>query len=218
MPPTSLHMTALEITHSRPPADIATLLDLLAPAIPSLVNLPSSSSDAAPRRRARLIKPLLGFDASALALSFVPAADGEGLDGSGRDSGGRVRERGDDAYTYHHLRRDLCEAVGRAGVEVGSRYVVPSAHLTIGRFIREGDFREGAGGGVDGARVRGLVERIEEVNAWLRREYWPRGEAEAGGIREGGEWVVGEGKGLDCRKGALWYGSGGETVLLGEGF
>jgi hypothetical protein len=29
---------------------------------------------------------------------------------------------------------------------------------------------------------------------------------------------VGEEKGLEFRKGALWYGAGGETVLLGKGF
>jgi hypothetical protein len=31
------------------------------------------------------------------------------------------------------------------------------------------------------------------------------------------EWLVGDGKGLDCREGALWYG-GGQTVRLGKGF
>jgi hypothetical protein len=48
----------------------------------------------------------------------------------------------------------------------------------------------------------------------LEREFWPTQE----GIRDGGEWIVGEEKGLEVRKGTLWYGSGGETVLVGEGF
>lgn len=69
-------------------------------------------------------------------------------------------------------------------------------------------------GRVDRERVGKLVERIEEVNAWLEREYWPR---EGERVKDGGEWVVGEEKGLDCRKGTLWYG-GGETVRLGKGF
>lgn len=67
---------------------------------------------------------------------------------------------------------------------------------------------------MDREKVRNLVERIEEINAWLEREYWPRGGEE---IRAGGEWIVGEEKGLDCRRGTLWYG-GGETVRLGKGF
>lgn len=207
-------MTALEITHSRTPDFVASLVAQLASAaaVAALANHPSSS----PRHRARLVRPLLGFDASAIALSFVPASGGEGLVG-GRDSGGRERAAGDDGYTYHHLRRDLFEKATQAGIEVGSRYVVPSAHLTVARFIRDGDFwADGEEGKVDGGKVRRLVERIEEVNEWLKREFWPKGEGE--GIKEGGEWVVGEGKGLDCRKGALWYGSGGETVMLGEGF
>ncbi|GME41275.1 RNA ligase/cyclic nucleotide phosphodiesterase [Neofusicoccum parvum] len=209
MPPTSLHMTAIEITHSRTADEISALVAQMQPAIPSLANHPSSS----PTHRARLVKPLLGFDASAIALSFVPAADGEGLV-DGRDTAGRQREPADDAYTYHHLRRDLFAKSTEAGVKVDSRYVVPSAHLTVARFIRERDFQDGEGK-VDGEKVARLVKRIEEVNGWLREEFWPR---ETGGIKEGGEWVVGEGKGLDCRRGALWYGSGGETVMLGDGF
>ncbi|KAL1646357.1 hypothetical protein SLS58_003316 [Diplodia intermedia] len=218
MPQTSLHMTALEVTHSRTPDFVASLVAQLASAgaIAALANHTSAS----PHHRARLVRPLLGYDASAIALSFVPASDGEGLvvggeGGTRVDSGGRERKAEDDGYTYHHLRRDLCEKATQAGVEVGSRYVVPSAHLTVARFIRDGDFWvEGQEGKVDGQKVGRLVEKIEEVNEWLRREFWPRED----GIKEGGEWVVGEGKGLDCRKGALWYGGGGETVMLGEGF
>ena len=58
-----------------------------------------------------------------------------------------------------------------------------------------------------------LVETIDEINRWLEDEFWP-GDA---GAKDGGEWVVGEGKGLDYRKGTLWYGSGA-TVYLGRGF
>lgn len=62
------------------------------------------------------------------------------------------------------------------------------------------------------------IEEIEGVNRWLEVEFWPRGDGEqAESINEGGEWIVGEGKGLDLRKGKLWYG-GGETVMLGKGF
>lgn len=195
MPATNLHMTALEITHSLTAPEIDALVSTLRPSIPE-------TTDYTYTHRARVVKPLLSYDAQALALSYLPAA-GEP---------GRQQPQA-DAYTYHHLRRDLHSAAEAAGVKVASRYVVPSAHLTIGRFITTQDFAT-AQGGVDHGKVAKLVSTIEDVNAWLEAEYWPR---EAGGIREGGEWVVGEERGLDNRKGALWYGGGGETVRIGKG-
>ena len=84
---------------------------------------------------------------------------------------------------------------------------MPSAHLTIARFIaREERFD-----------LEAFVKVIEGVNEWLMREFWPRDGGDVV-IKEGGEWVVGEEKGLEVRKGTLWYGGGGETVVLGEGF
>ncbi|KAK7509876.1 RNA ligase/cyclic nucleotide phosphodiesterase [Phyllosticta citriasiana] len=220
MPLPSLHMTALEITHSQPP-------DAIPPLIATLRSHMAAITSYTQTHRARLIKPLLSFDASALALSFLPAA-GEGLvsspsdsNGTTTDSAGRPRGRNDDGYSYHHLRRDLYDLATRAGVHVDSRYVVSSAHLTIGRFIEAGDFFVDGdeAKGVDRARVAALMQKVDEINAWLRSEYWPSDDAQKGkGVRDGGEWVVGEGKGLDCRMGTLWYGSGGETVMLGEGF
>ena len=186
-------MTALEITHS-----------LTAPKIDGLVKqiLPGSSEvvDYPVNHRARLVKPLVSFDAQALALSFLPAAGESG------------RSPEEDSYSYHHLRRDLHTKASATGVKVASRYVIPSAHLTIARFITKKDF-ESAEGTVDHAKVHKLVDTIEETNAWLHAEYWPKSD----GIREGGEWVVGQDKGLDFRHGALWYGDG-ETVKLGKGF
>lgn len=49
---------------------------------------------------------------------------------------------------------------------------------------------------------------------WLEETFWPQ---EGGERNDEGEWVVGQEKGLDCRRGQLWYG-GGETVNLGKGF
>lgn len=66
-----------------------------------------------------------------------------------------------------------------------------------------------------------LIAKIEEINQWLQNEYWPRLQQGTDGttrevMPDGGEWIVGEEKGLDFRKGRLWYG-GGETVYLGKG-
>lgn len=207
MPQASLHMTALEINHSLTTPEITTLLS----------QFPASTlakmANTTKIHRARLVKPLLSYDSQALALSFLPAAGEPGL--KGRPSADSVAdtESSQDAFTYHHLRRELFAQATGAGVKVGSRYVVPSAHLTIARFIvREPDFD-----------LQRFVEVIEGVNQWLVDEYWPKGEdgeecEVADRIKAGGEWVVGEEKGLEVRRGTLWYGSGGETVLLGDGF
>lgn len=109
MPQECLHITALEITHSKKAEEIEHILAPIRDKIPTLTDFTFD-------HRVRLIKPMIGFDASALALSFVPAA--------GEPSGlGRTRE--DDAYTYHHLRRDLYSFCEDIGVNVDSRYVVP---------------------------------------------------------------------------------------------
>lgn len=194
-------MTALEITHSLTASEIEGLVTQLRPMIEQM-------TDYTFRHRSRLVKPKLSYDAQAIALSFLPAA------GEPPASPERLGTDG-DRYTYHHLRRDLFTLAQSTGVRVASRYVVPSAHLTIARFVTTEGF-EMDGGRVDHESVAKLVEKIEEINRWLEAEYWPK-EAE-GSVKVGGEWIVGQEKGLECRKGTLWYGSGGETVRLGKGF
>jgi hypothetical protein len=183
-------MTVLEITHSKMPPEISLLKDSLSSIIPEVVNISSQTPD----KRARLIKPQIGYDASALALSFVPS---------------------EDKYSYHHLRRDVF-TLASSKVKIESRYIVPSAHLTIGRFITASDFSSSKeeGESFDSSKMAKLVSVIEEINTWLVEEYWPKPD---GKVKEGGEWRVGEGKGLDFRFGTLWYG-GGESVMVGEGF
>lgn len=196
MPPPNLHMTALEITHSRTAPEIAKLVEDITPSLSSLVNYTMT-------HRARLINPMIGFDAQALALSFIPAA-GEAPLPDGRNAE-------DDSYSYHHLRRDLYNLAEEAGIEVGSRYVVPSAHLTIARFIDAGDFAD-AEGKPDGEKMRRFVETIEEINDWLKQEFWVDGND-----KPSLQWIVGEEVGLDNRVGTVWYG-GGRSVMVGEGF
>ncbi|KAK5166377.1 hypothetical protein LTR04_000637 [Oleoguttula sp. CCFEE 6159] len=188
----NLHLTALEITHSQTAPVIAPLVETMRPKIPEITDFTFD-------HRARLVKPALGFDASAIALSFVPAA-GEMLASS------TERTRKDDAYSYHHLRRDLYALCKSTGVEVASRYTVPSAHLTVARFIATADTEAG---------MQRLVQAFEEINAWLESEYWPEAETET--IKDGGEWIVGEEKGLTLRHGTVWYG-GGDSARVGKGF
>lgn len=185
-PPEYLHTTVLEIASSRTPAEVDALVSRLG----------SEGEDARIAsytfsHRTRLVKPLVTYDAMAMALSFVPAAD--------------------DAYSYHHLRRDVFDQVAASGVEINSRYAVPSAHITIARFITQDGFQldESCPNArcVDSGRVRALIERIDGINDRIR-QYWGMA---------AGEWVVGHEKGLDLHGGLTWYG-GGQAIAVGQGF
>ena len=199
MPIDNLHMTAMEVAHSLTVSEIDSLVDALRPKSEKIADL---------SKRARLIKPMLNYDSAALALSFVPAA-GDGLI--------HGRTVADDHYTYHHFRRDLYAAVTEAGVNVSSRYVVPSAHMTVARFnspnVFGGDPMD-ADVTLDMKKRKHWIHEVEMINDWLQNEFWPQGDLP---IKAGGEWIVGEEKGLDFRRGTLWYG-GGETIYLGKGF
>lgn len=184
MPEDNLHITVLEVTHSKTATEIQQMVEPVREKMPHI-------SDYTYSHRARLIKPLIGYDASALALSFVPAA-GEGL------RSGRSTE--DDKFTYHHLRRDVFNACRDAGLQVDSRYVVPSSHLTIGRFIHAGDLASEQGLS-DPHKMKAFVDKVEELNKWLETSFWP--EQNDGNIPDGGEFMVGEEQGLDCRMGTL---------------
>jgi len=177
MPSEKQHLTALEIAHSLSEPEISALITQLEPKVQELI-------DYTVNHHPRLIQPLLSFDAAAVALSFLPAAS---------------PNRNDDKYTYHHLRRDLFNIASSTGVKIGSRYVVPSSHITVARFITTTDHD-------DSEKMKKWVEKIEEINEWLIETY-----SEAGG-----EWIVGEEKGLECRRNTLWYG-GGQMVKLGKG-
>lgn len=196
MPIGCLHMTVLEITHSKSEAEIEHLVNTMESKV-------SEITDFTYHHRARLVKPMLSYDAAAIALSFLPAA-GEGLP--------EEKVANADAYTYHHLRRDMYGLCKSAGVEVASRYVVPSSHLTIARFITQKDVSSKDGNGVDRGKIEGLAGKLEEINAELRAQYWSQDS-----LTSDGSWTVGEEKGLDYRRGTLWYG-GGYSHHVGKGF
>ncbi|KAL8874806.1 MAG: hypothetical protein Q9192_009146 [Flavoplaca navasiana] len=199
MPTECLHMTALEIDFSRTAEEIDAIVKTMFDKIREITDYPFA-------HRARLIKPMLSYDTAAIALSYVPAAGESPPDG---------RHNSADAYTYHHLRRDLYELSKSTGVEIASRYVVPSAHLTIARFVTQADIAVSEDDETpDPPKVQKLLDQIEKINADLRDRYWPKDDQR---IMAGGEWIVGQEKGLDCRKGTLWYG-GGQTIRLGKGF
>ncbi|KAJ5605969.1 60S ribosomal protein L44 [Penicillium lagena] len=167
MPPDRLHMTTMEITSSRTESEIEDLVSFLqqhAP-LPELVNYTLT-------HRARLVKPMVNYDSSAIALSFVPAAGG------------------DDRYTYHHLRSDLYDSITRSGCPITSRYTVPSAHVTLARFITQDGFLLGDTETLNPERNSLLVDTIDKINDRLRDKYWQNEHPQ-------GEWMIGQEKGLE---------------------
>ncbi|KIY71534.1 hypothetical protein CYLTODRAFT_418765 [Cylindrobasidium torrendii FP15055 ss-10] len=175
-----LHLTVLELAHSRTLPEIEALVHTLGAAtIHSILAYPQAHP-------VRLVKPMLGFDSSAIALSFLPA----------NDAG--------DAYGYHHLRRDIYDMAVSSGTQIASRYAVPSAHITIGRFIHPEDLQL-PDGRIDTAKIDAFITKVDELNAWLKDQFWPR---QDGSIPTGGGWNIGIDSTLQCGKGILWYGQG----------
>ena len=178
----------MEMTHSKASKEIASRIAKMQDHIPNICDYPYD-------HRCRLVKPTLGYDGAAIALSFLPAA-GE------KCSSNAIWE---DSYTYHHFRRDLYDLCQASGVQVASRYVLPSAHLTIARFVNQDLYEK--------QKIGELVAGIEEINGFLRETTW----GESSKSQQPVEWFVGEGKGLVCRKMRVWYGDG-ESHYEGKGF
>ncbi|EAW06317.1 uncharacterized protein ACLA_080010 [Aspergillus clavatus NRRL 1] len=201
-PPDFLHTTVLEIASSRTPVEIEALASHMQQS-GALARL----TDYTFHHQARLVKPIVSYDAAAMALSFVPAAG---------EKTAWKRSAEDDDYTYHHLRRDLYAVVAATGVQLKPRYLVPSAHITIARFITQDISHLGSSmtkeQGVNHAQVAVLLNKIEQINRKVQTMYWPR---EDQSILSNAEWVVGEETGLEFCKGPCWYGEG-EKVLVGK--
>ncbi|EIN06647.1 hypothetical protein PUNSTDRAFT_71911 [Punctularia strigosozonata HHB-11173 SS5] len=191
MPPANLHTTALEMVYSVTEKEISAIMAIIGPAIGQM-------TDYTLTHRTRLAKPMLAYDVGGVALTLVPAA-GEGREERSEDT----EAEDDDAYTYHHLRRDLFDLCCSTGHIITSRYVVPSAHITIGRFITDIDFvLSSEDRKPDTVKVKRWVDTVDEINDWLQSEYWPANSD----IRAGGEWIVGEGVPLELGAGRVWYG------------
>ena len=107
MPHDCQHMSLLEITHSVPPQEVDALLTRLRPNLEKILHLDRGTT---------LCRPLVCFDASGVALTFVPVDN--------------------EPYTYTHLRADIFDRV-RQCVPIASRYQVPSAHIALVRFVEK---------------------------------------------------------------------------------
>ncbi|KAJ5933533.1 hypothetical protein N7454_005862 [Penicillium verhagenii] len=184
-----LHMTTSELICAKTRTEVDEAMEIFQQKLP-LEDIVSYTLTHSPK----LIRPIISYDSTAIALSFLPAAEAK------------------DWYTYHHLRRDLWDIMSESGCQLGARYNVPSAHVTIARFAMPP--------GADRTkelndlcmRASGLVEKIEDINQELQSGDWKRF-----GHPSRGTWVVGEEKGMQLNQGRSWYGKG-DVVLTGRGF
>ncbi|CRL25200.1 unnamed protein product [Penicillium camemberti] len=200
VPPHHLHMTTLEIRSSLTGPEIDEITSSL-----EMTGSVAELANYTLTHRARLVKPVISYDTSAIALSFVPAAGEEDRSAySGKD----------DQFTYHHLRSDLYNIVTQSGCPIAARYTVPSAHITIARFIAPSGAKEGESDSPKEfeKKASSLIAKIEDLNHELRSNVWWRL-----GDPSQGEWVIGHEKGLELMKGRTWYGVG-DSIVLGEGF
>ncbi|KAI5478561.1 hypothetical protein MNV49_004820 [Pseudohyphozyma bogoriensis] len=166
-PPSQLHLTLLEVIHSQPSyAALEPLLTQITTTnfLPTLSTIISASP-------AKLDSPKLGIDAGGLALTFLPSFDTT------------LQTSTKDDYTHHHLRRDIHATALDSSITPSARYAVPSAHVTVARFLRPLEEKE----------VAELVGFVRGVNSRLEREEL--------------EWRVGE-EGWECKAGLVWYGEG----------
>lgn len=180
-----MHITTLELAFCRTAEEIEELKETLKPAIPAVASYSY-------RHRARLVNPMISYDLSAFAVSFLPAA-GEPVVSPApvAPDNADVLKQG-DSYSYHHLRRDMWNQAKEAGIAIDSRYIVPSAHITLGRYLTHNDH-------ATPEQRKKWVDAIDDINEWLEKEVWGRPDAEVIG-----EWIVGQERGVDVRVGNLW--------------
>ncbi|CAI7640410.1 unnamed protein product [Penicillium glandicola] len=184
VPPDHLHMTTLEIRSSLTGPEIDEIASSL-----EMSGVVTELANYTLTHRARLVKPVISYDTSAIALSFVPAAGEEDRS----EYGGK-----DDQFTYHHLRSDLYNIVTQSGCPIAARYTVPSAHITIARFITPSGPKQGQSDSPKevSEKASRLIHEIEDLNHELRSNVWRRL-----GNPSQGQWVIGHEKGLELMKG-----------------
>lgn len=198
VPPGNLHMTVLELAHSMTGTDGENKMHGLIRNLEEngtaheILSVPVSAWEMG-GKAARLARPMVVYDPAAVAVSFLPVVAGS-ID---RDGTGSPFKNASE-YTYHHVRRD-CWNIASSAIPVASRYVVPSAHLTVARFVGKD--------GINAQRMRELLERIDSLNGQLE---------EIDMESRQHEWVVGEERPMELRAGSCWYGAGGWSQAQGS--
>ncbi|KZV68240.1 hypothetical protein PENSPDRAFT_634639 [Peniophora sp. CONT] len=174
MPLDHVHLSLVELGHHMTVEANLALIAHIEHHLPDLISY-------ARLHPTRLYRPTISCDTGSLVLKFLPMAETK------------------DDYTYHHLRRDIFDRVSETGLVMKPRYVVPSAHLTVARFIDNVDFE--TDGHTDENKMKEWWGLIDRINARLEREL----DSRHGGQDEDGMWLVEK---VECRYGAQWYGGG----------
>ncbi|KAJ5733464.1 Ribosomal protein L44e [Penicillium malachiteum] len=169
-PQEQLHMTTCEMVSAQSASKVDEVASLFQQKLP-LQRISNYTID----RNPRLVRPIVSYDDTAFALSFIPAAESD-----------------KDAFTYHHLREDLWRAAGHSGYRMESRYNVPSAHLTIARFAVPPGADKSEKLDDLCTRTAAIVEKIENINQELTSSDWRRF-----GSSSRGEWILGYERGLE---------------------
>ncbi|VDC03534.1 unnamed protein product [Peniophora sp. CBMAI 1063] len=174
MPLGDVHLSLIELGHHMGTEANLALIAHLEPHLPELLSYPRLHPT-------RLYRPTLSCDTGSLVLKFLPVAQSQ------------------DDYTYHHLRRDIFDRVSETGLVMKPRYVVPSAHLTVARFIDNTDFE--TDGRTDQGKMKEWWSLIDGINVRLESAL----DSRHGGRDEDGMWPVEK---VECRYGSQWYGGG----------
>ncbi|KAJ6014950.1 Ribosomal protein L44e [Penicillium herquei] len=177
-PQENLHMTTCEMISAQSASKMDEVVSLLQKKLP-LQRIASYTVIKNPR----LVRPIVSYDDTAFALSFVPAAEND-----------------KDDFTYHHLRRDIWHFASTwSDYRFESRYNVPSAHLTMARFAVPPGADKSEKLDDLCARTAAIVEKIEDINQQLTSNDWGRF-----GSSSRGEWILGHERGLEVNKGRSW--------------
>ena len=163
MPVGDIHLSVIELSHRHTVPQLRAVTDQIE--ISRIQKMLDLTSNLSPRPG--LICPQLSFDKMGVALNFIPSSA--------------------DAYTYHHLRSDMHEIALESDVSIDMCYTAPSAHITLGRFVRNEFFETRE------ARQKFLT-LVEKLNGELQANQ--------------DVWRVGEGQGLELQLGYLKFGRG----------
>lgn len=108
IPESWLHLTALEICHTKPADEVERLAKLVTPALSKAIEIADSGLT--------LYKPMVSFDQRAIALSFISKPP-------------------TSQTTYREALFNVVQDNTPPEVSPSSRYSAPSAHITMIRFI-----------------------------------------------------------------------------------
>ncbi|KAH6616539.1 RNA ligase/cyclic nucleotide phosphodiesterase [Boeremia exigua] len=173
IPRKDLHLSVIELSHRHTVPQLRNVAaEIGISQIQGILNLVSTLSI-----KPKLVAPTISFDKMGIALNYLPSDT--------------------DIYTYHHLRSDMHALALESGVTgIDCCYTAPSAHITIGKFVKNKFFETAE------ARNK-FVKLVKDFNAMQRKGDHT--------------WAVGENQGFEMQLGYLKFGrESSKADLVGE--